>query len=242
MDNRSEGPTAPMPPQVEKASVMEDFMDMLYTPTKVYLRRAAGGTGLQLLIITVLSGLFAFASRSVFSQIFDAEFTRATADAIAKNPQSADAINSMRGIQEKIGMLFTYIGTPLFIFILGFFTWLASKVVSAKLTYGQALTVVTLAWIPRLVGSLAGVLQVVLMDTSNVTTPWALSISPARFLDPATANAKLVALLGGMDVFTIWYTVVVGIGIATIGKVSPAKGYTAAFIIFVLGLLPALMR
>jgi hypothetical protein len=239
----TDGPTAPMAPTGEKASVIEDFMDILYSPTKVFARRAASGYGTHLLIIAVLAGLFAFASRGVFSQIFDAEFTRATAKAMAANPKiTADQMNTMRGIQEKVAMIATYIGTPIFIFVLAFFTWLAAKIVSAKITYQQAVLVVTLAWIPRMVGSLVGTLQVVLMDTSNITTPWQLSASAARFMDADTANPKIVALAGGFDVFTLWYTVVAGIGIATIAKVSPAKGYTAAFIIFVLGLLPALMR
>jgi hypothetical protein len=238
-----EGPTVPMNPQGgEKASLVEDFMDILYAPTKVFTRRAGGGFGTHLLIITVLAGLFAFAGRGVFSQIFDAEFQRGVAKAMAANPQiTMDQMNSMKGIQEKVAMVFVYIGTPIFIFVLAFFTWIAAMVVGAKVKYTQAVLVVTLAWIPRLVGSLVSTLQIVLMDTSNVVTPWALSASPARFMGD-DANAKVVALAAGFDVFTLWYTVVVGIGLATIAKVAPSRGYAAAVIVFVLGLLPALAR
>jgi hypothetical protein len=243
MDNRvnSESPTAPMSPAGEPASMVEDFMDILYAPTKVFTRRAASGFGMYLLIIAVLAGLFAFAGRGVFSQIFDAEFARSTAKVIEKNPQAAAQVEAMKPMNMKIASLATYIGTPIFIFILGLFTWIAAKIVGAKVTYGQTVLIITLAWIPRLVGSLVSTLQIVLMDTSNVTTPWALSASPARFM-PDTTSQKVIALLGSFDAFSIWYTVVVAIGIAVIGKVSPAKGYVAAFLVFAIGLLPALMR
>ena len=244
MESRAshEGPTMPMNPQPEKASLVEDFMDILYSPTKVFERRSGSGFGTYLLIITVVAGLFAFATRGVFSQIFDAEFQRGAAKAMAANPQiTMDQMNSMRGIQEKIGMVATYIGTPIFIFILAFFTWIAAMITGAKVKYGQAVLVVCLAWIPRLVGSLVGTLQVVLMDTSNVVTPWALGASPARFMAD-DANPKVLALAAGFDLITIWYTVVAGIGLAVLAKSSPAKGYIASFIVFVLGLLPALAR
>lgn len=243
MDNRPshEGPTVPMTPPGEKASLIEDFMDILYAPSKVFARRATSGFGTHLLIIAALAALFAFANRGVFSQIFDAEFTRGAAKAIAANPKiTMDQMNSMRGIQEKIGSLMTYIGTPIFVFFLAFFTWLVAKIVSAPLNYGQAALIVTLAWVPRLVGSLVATLQVVLMDTANMTNMYSLSASPARFMDRDAANPKLFALLGGLDLFAIWYMVVVAIGVATIAKVPRSKGFTVAGIVFLLGFIPVL--
>ena len=243
MDSRPspEAPTAPMEPPVEKASIVEDFMDILYAPTKVFTRRATGGYGTYLLIIAVLSAVFAFANRGVFSQIFDAEFTRATAKAMAANPRiTADQMNSMKGIQEKVASLATYIGTPIFIFVMGFLTWLAAKVASAKVTYAQAVLIVTLAWIPRLMGSLVATIQVVLMDTASLTNMFSLSASPARFMDRDAANPKLFAVMGGLDVFSIWYMVVVAIGIATIAKAPKSRGYIAAGLVFLLGMLPAI--
>ncbi|MEK7401202.1 MAG: YIP1 family protein [Gemmatimonadota bacterium] len=232
-----------MTPPGDKASIAEDFMDILYEPSKVFARRAAGGYGMHLLIIAVLAGLFAFANRGVFEQIFDAEFQRGAAKAMAANPQiTMDQMNSMRGIQEKVAMIATFVGTPIFIFVLAFFTWLAAKIASAKVTYQQAVLIVSLAWIPRLVGSLVATLQVVLMDTASVTNMFSLSASPARFMDPDTSNPKVFGLMGGLDVFSIWYTVVAAIGIATIAKVPRSKGYIASFMVFALAMLPALLR
>ena len=222
----------------EKANIVEDFIDIFYAPSSVFARREKSGFWTHLLIITLLGAIFAFASKSVFSQIFDAEFARGTAKAMAQNPRlTPDMVNSMRPIQEKIASFFVYLGIPLGVFLTAIGVWIATKIVSAKVKFGQAIMISTLAFIPRLVGSLVGVLQVVLMDTTNFTNRYSLSVSPARFMDPDTTNARLFGIMGSLDVFAIWMTVLIGIGIAVIGKVPRNKGYLAAVIVFVLGTL-----
>lgn len=243
MENRpSDGPTAPTTP-AEKASVFEDFIDIFHAPASVFARREKSGFGMQLLIVTVLCALFVFANRGLMSQIFDAEFQRGAAKAMAANPQvTADQMNSMRGIQEKVFGIVQYVTPPLIVFFTAFFVWLAGLVLKTKVTFGQAALIVTLAFIPRLLSFLATTLQVLLMDTSRITSPGAISLSPARFMDPDTSNAKLYAFLGNFDIFAIWYAVVIGIGIAVIAKVPRSKGYVTSAVVFILLSLPALMR
>ena len=218
----------------EKASLVEDFIDIFYAPSTVFARREKSGFWIPLLVITAVSALFAFASRSVFSQIFDAEYSRGVAKAMAKDPRiTQEMMDKMRPIQEGVAAFFVYVGTPVAIFFTALLIWLVAKMFSAKFTYGQSVLITTLAWIPRLVGGLLGVLQVLLMDTTNVTSPYSLSFSPARVLNPDTMNGKLYAILGSFDVFAIWFTVLIGIGIAVIAKVPRARGYTISAIVFV---------
>jgi len=226
------------PPPVEKASVVEDFIDIFHAPASVFARRENGGVGLPLLIVSVLFAALAFASRSVYSQIFDAEFSRRMTQAMAKDPRlTADMVNAMRPVQEKIGSVFVYLGAPLIIFLTAIVVWLVAKALSGKLSFGQSMLVTTLAFIPRLVGSLLGVFQVVLMDTSRFTNPYSLSASPARFMDPDATNPKIFALVGSLDVFAIWMAVLIGIGIAVVGKMPRNKGYLGAAIVFAVGTL-----
>jgi Yip1 domain len=223
------------PPAQEKASIIEDFIDIFYAPSTVFARREKSGFALHLLIITALSALFAFATRSVFSQIFDAEYSRGVAKAMAKDPRiTQEMLDKMRPIQENVASFFVYVGTPVAIFFTALVVWLVAKMFSAKLTYGQSALITTLAWIPRLVGGLLGVLLVLFTDTSNVTSAFSLTFGPARFMNPDTTNAKLYALMGSLDVFAIWYTVLIGIGIAVVAKVPRAKGYAAAAVVFTL--------
>jgi VanZ family protein len=163
------------------------------------------------------------------------------AKAAASNPRiTPDVIETQRAISGKIAMFFMYVGTPVLMLIVAFFAWLMAKVVSAKITYQQAALIVTLAWIPRLVQSLTYTVQMLVMDTTNVTSMYSLSASPARFMDPDTAQRQLYNLMGRLDLFTLWVTFLIGVGIAVIGKVPRTKGYIAAALVWVIGTLPML--
>jgi hypothetical protein len=60
----------------------------------------------------------------------------------------------------------------------------------------------------------------------------------ARFLDPDTTSPLLLALLNRVDVFTIWVTVLLGIGLAITGKIPRGKAMIAAVIVWLIGALP----
>lgn len=229
-------PGAPPQPPPEKASVVEDFVDIFTSPSEVFARREKSGFGLQLLIVSALMALFTFANRGVMSQIFDAMFAKRAAEAMAKNPRlTAEMMESQKGISEGIGTFAGYVGTPVFILVMAIFVWLFAKIFSAKISYGQAALITTLAWIPRLIGSLITTVQVALTDTSAVDNPYDLSASPARFVDEAALGSKVYALLGNLDVFAIWSTILIGIGIAVIAKVPRQRGMLAAVALFIVG-------
>lgn len=235
MENRPDGPTAPMN---EKTSVFEDFTDIFYAPGSVFARRQTSGFGVTLLIVSLIAAVFAFSNRGVMSQIFDAEYDRRIAEMIAKNPQmppqAQEQMASMKPMQLKIQTASAYIATPIWIFMVAFALWLVALITKTRVTYGQAVLVTTLAFIPRQLASLAMTLQVLLTDTSAVTSPYALTLSPARFMDRDTANAKVYALMGSLDAFRIWAAALQGIGIATMAKQPRAKGWLVTGIVFVL--------
>jgi Yip1-like protein len=216
----------------QQSSVVEDFIEIFYAPSRVFARRAGSGYGIPLLIVSVVSAIFAFANRSITSAIFDAEFTRRAAEQMAKNPQiTQEMINQQRGISEAIGSAIFYVAMPILIFVVGFFIWLAAKMVSAKLSYQTAVLIATFAQIPRLLASLLTTVQALVMDTTTVTSQHSVGFSPARFMDAATKK-QILDVVGRFDVFTIWATVLIGIGIAVIAKVPRSKGYTAAAIVW----------
>jgi hypothetical protein len=228
-------------PAPEKASLVEDFIDIFYAPSSVFARREKSSFWPHLLVVTLIAGLFAFANRSVFEQIFDVEFQRGISKAMAENPQITEEIaDQQRAISSKIAGLFQYMGAPTLIFLTALLVWGAARVVSAKITYGQAALIMTLAFIPRLVQALLTTVQMLLMDTSTITSMHSLSFSPARFMDPDTQNRVLLGLMGRLDLFTIWATVLIAIGIAVIGKVTKTKAAIAAGVVWLVASLPLL--
>ena len=235
---------APPAAPVEQASIFEDFIDIFHSPSQVFARRVKSGFGLHLLIVSVVAAGFAFANRGYMAQIWAAEADRGAAKAMAENPQiTPEMMENMRGMQEGMGAFFGYVGTPVIILVMALFVWLAARFIAgAKVTYGQSAMITTLAWIPRLVGMFVTTMQVALMDTSNETSMFGLSLSPARFMDPATANPKLYGLGGSFELFSVWSLILIGIGIAVMGSAPRARAYIAAAVLFVLGTIPLLMR
>ena len=225
-----------MPPKPEKASMFEDFIDIFYAPSRVFARRADASFWAPLLVITLVTAIFAYVNRDVSSAIFDAEYNRAIAKVQQQNPNvSPDQLNAMRGFQEKMVTFFSYVGTPVFIFFVGLFVWISAKIVKAQVDYGQAVLIMSLAWVPRLVQSLLMTIQKLVIDTTTISGQYSFGLSPARFMDADTASKPLLAVLGRFDLFTIWVTILIGIGIAVVGKVPRTKGYIAAAIVFVAG-------
>lgn len=243
METRNESRPAPLTPDTagspgqkpEKASLLEDYIDILYAPSTVFARRARSDFGVHLLIISVVTALLMFANRGVFGQIFDAQYTAGIPEMMAKNPQlTAEQIETGRGIAATFGAIVTYIATPIMILIFSLILWGITAAIGAKLSFKQSALVTTLASVPRVLALIAITIQVAFMDTSNVTHMGQVAVGPSRFMD-IEANRKLYQLATGFDVFTIWNAVLIGIGVAVIGKVSGARAAIAASIIFLLG-------
>lgn len=226
-------PETPTQPIYPKASGVEDVIDIFYTPSTVFARRERTSFWMPYLIVTLVAAVFVFVNRGVFSVVFDAEFHRGAARALASNPRiTQEQLDSMRGMQEKVGHILQYVFTPIFIFFVALFTWLAAKVVSAKVSLEQAMLIVTFAWIPRFVEQVLIAVQNIVFGTDNVTSMASFSFNVARFLDADAVNHRLFTLATRADIFTLWVTLLIAIGVSTIGRVSRAKGYAAAGMVY----------
>ena len=105
---------------------------------------------------------------------------------------------------------------------------LGAKMVGAKVSYAQAVLIVSFAWVPRLVHGLVNTIQKLMMDTTNITSMHSFGFSPARFMDPDSASKAALAIAGRFDLFTIWLTILIGIGISA---------FSTIFIAIIVGLL-----
>jgi hypothetical protein len=229
------GAPAPAP-----ASRWEDFVDIFYAPSAVYARREHSGFGIPMLIVTVLSGLIMLAMFNALAPIFDAEFARGAAAAI-KQGATEQQMAAGRKFGEVVVKVMSFIGPPILMFLSGLFLWLFGKIFGARQTLNAAIMVAAYANVPRLIGTLLGGVQALLTDPANLTSRYSVTLSAARFMDPATASPVLLAVAGRLDLFTLWTTVLLAIGLAVTGKISRGKALAAAFLVWVLGALPELM-
>ena len=226
-------------PPIKPASRWEDFVDIFYAPASVFERRATSGFGIPMLVVTVLLGLIFIANSGVMQPIMDAEFTRGTAAAMKKSPQiTPEMMAKTREMTEKFTKVGVFIFTPIIIFCVGFILWVVGKLVEAKQTFSAAVMVAAYAFVPKVVESVVAGVQGLLLDPATLNGRYKISLGVGRFLDPDAASPMLLALVGRMDVFTIWVTVLLAIGLSATGNIPRRKAIIAGVLMWIIGALP----
>jgi hypothetical protein len=222
------------------ASRWEDFIDIFYAPSSVFARRAASGFLLPMLVVTVLSGALYVMNSGVWSEVMDAEMTRA----MARQSQqlTAEQMQKVRGFSETMAKVGAFVFVPIGIFLTGLMLWVCGKFVEAKQTIRQATMVAAFAFMPRVLEGLVVAVQGLLLAPGSFNGRWKVSLGIGRFLDPDATSPALLALVGRLDLFTIWVTVLLAIGLAVTGNVSRGRAAIAAAIVWVLGALPLLLQ
>jgi len=141
---------APMP------SFWEDVIEIFIHPADVLRRRKDAGMWAPLLFVALTIGIISFATFNTLQPVFEAEFTRNTAKAIAQNPAAAEQMNKFKDMSLTIGRYTLAIIMVISIMVTGVFSWIVSRVVGAKSTFGQMMTIAAWAYFPRILSSIAG--------------------------------------------------------------------------------------
>jgi hypothetical protein len=224
-------------------SRIDDYLDVFVSPTALFTRRSDGKFGQALLVMVILASILFFATKTAMDPIMDAEMAKGMAGALKANPNmTPEQIENAKNIGAKfasIGFVVIVLIAP---FILGTVVWLAAKVVGGALGFAQGITVATFAMFPRLVEAIVNAIQALLMDESKLTSRLSVSLGLGRLLGPATTNAYLLVLAGRIDVFTLWATALIAIGIKVIAKVSTGQAVGAAALVWFIGAIPLLLQ
>jgi hypothetical protein len=228
-------------PEAGKASVFEDFIDIFTSPAEVFQRRMGAGIWIPLLVIVAVTTALFFALRGPMQPAFDAEFARGAARAMAKNPQiTAEMMEKQRSMIEKFSFLFVVIGIPISVALTGLVLWLVGKIFNSTMTVGDGMMVATYAFLPRVISSVATGVIALMTDPSNMKGMYSATVSAGHFLDPDTASHMAVAFAGRVDLFIIWQTILLAIGLSVAGKIPRSQAYIAAALVWVIGALPGL--
>ena len=233
-------PSTPLP---ASAGLWEDFIDIFYAPASVFARRATSGFALPMLVVSILVGVIFLADRGVIMPAFEADYARGAAAAMKKNPQiTAEQMEMARGFTEKFLPIIITLGTPITIFFVGVMLWLVGKLVDAKQSFGASLMVASYSYIPKILGTIAlGILGLVSApEMANGMSR--LTLGLGHFLDPDTTSPALLVVAARIDVFTIWVTVLLAIGLSVTGKIPRSRAAVAAVIVWVLGGLYPLLN
>ena len=225
-----------------RAGLWEDFVDIFYAPSSVFARRSDGQFGMPLLFLVLVGTVLFFLTKNATQPIMDAEFTRQTAAAMRNNPNiTAEQAASSRGFFEMFAPIIFAIGITLSILGTGFVLWLVGKLFDAKESVMAALMIATYSEVPRLVQILTNAAQGLVLSPEKLNSMNSVGFNLARFMDPDNTSQVLIALASRVDLFTIWVTVLLAIGIHVVGKIPKQQAAIVAAITWVVGALPALL-
>ena len=227
-------------PAPAKAGLWEDFVDIFYAPSSVFARRADGKFGMALLFLVIVGTILYFLTRNAIQPMMDAEFARRSADMLRKNPNlTQEQLSSGRNFFEMLGPLFFAIGLAITVLGTGLILWVVGKLFDAKESVAAALMIATYAEVPRIVQILTNAAQGLFMSPESLNSMNAVGFNLARFMDPDKASPVMIALASRVDLFTIWVTVLLAIGLHVVGKIPKQQAGIAAGITWLVGALPA---
>lgn len=233
--------TTPMPAQA-KASVWEDFLDIFYAPSQVYERRKDGKFGLALTLLVIVGALLMYASFKSLEPAYAGEIARGMQQAAEQNPNlTPEQMEAGRGFAGIVMMVSGVLAIPIIVVLSGLALWLLGKLFDSVQSFGQALMVSTYAQVPRfLLGGLLMTIQGFVLDVSSANRVYDVSFSLARFASDGTSELML-AILSRFDVFVIWTTILIGLGLHITGNVPKGKAMIVAALVWILGALPVVL-
>jgi hypothetical protein len=225
------------------AALWEDFIDIFYAPSQVFARRERGSFWIPLIMVTMLTGTLFYLNSGLFQPMFDAEFDRGMAVAMRDNPNiPPEAVERMRGLTSRIGQVAAFVFMPLAIAGVGLVTWLAGKLVEAKQAFRAAFVVSAYSFTPRVLEGVINSIQGLFLDPAQLDGRFRISLGIGRFLDPDTVSPLLIAVVGRLDVFTLWITMLIAIGLSVTGRIPLSRAAIAAAIVWLVGGLPLIIQ
>ncbi len=233
-------PTSPTPEP--PPAVWEDFIDIFFSPSAVFERRKGWSAWPVLLILTVVLVLLFIGWQRTLGPILDVEMQRGMADAMAQNPNlGPEQIEQMRSMGRIFGPIGLALGFPLGVLITTLVAWGLARIFGAAATFATVFGVVVYSQVVRVLQYLVGLAQGFFLDINSMDSIHDISLSAARFMDQPDASSLLVNFAARIDVFTLWATALIAIGLAVTTKLSRGSAWAVAIIVWLLAAIPAVV-
>ncbi len=221
------------------SSRWEDFIDVFIAPVQLFRRRSDGRFGHGLVVLIVVIGVVFFLTRNAMQPILDAEFRRG----MAGNPRmTPEQLETARRIAANFAPVSVIVIMLIATFVLGAVIWLVARMVGGRINYAQGATIATFAYFPRALETIANGAQALLMDEGKLTSRFSVSLGLGRLLDPTTTSGPLLAVLGRVDLFTLWITVLVAVGLKQMTRITTGQAIAGAALVWLIGAIPTLVQ
>lgn len=140
--------------------------------------------------------------------------------------EAIDRMNPNGPFFKIIGYVGALVGPFIILLLLSLIYFIILKIMKSNVEFSNILNVVGLAMLISSVGSILAIVVSILKG--NMT-----GISPGIFLSEESVGEKAFTFLNKIDVFTIWFYVVISIGLTRVAKINMAKSASIVFGLFI---------
>jgi hypothetical protein len=219
-------------------SQMDRVTNTFIAPSKTFedIKRGNRSWWLPFVLMVIVSYIF-----------FAAVYTKIGMQTVSENqirmdPKAEERMSQVppdqREMQMKISVYITegiFAASPLFVLAAGAVIALVlmgtiNFAFGGKATFGSVFAVWMFASLPTIVKTLLGIVVIyagAAPETFNIRNFAPTNV--AAFLNPLETNKALYTFAGWLDIVTIWYMVLMGIGLAAVAGVKRNSGYIAVF-------------
>lgn len=225
-------PQAPEKP----VSRWEDYVDVFFSPSALFRRRADDRLGPPLIILLLASLVIYYLMLPANAAIMD--------QAIAANPQAAQAgqtVRQMGTVIRIVSGVFVPISLLVSLAFAAVFLWLFGRMMEGQLNYRQAMLIATYAGFVYLLAQLATGVVVLLKGSGQLDLVRDLSFGVLRFTGGGGIPATVIPLLRRIDIFPIWQVVIWTIGLAVVARIPRGRAALAAILTTVIVAIPGVI-
>lgn len=217
-------------------AIWEDYVDIFYAPRDVFARRGKNRWMLSLAVLTVVLGILVFAMNELYAPVYQAMI----ADAVRENAPAgltAEEMANYRNIAMMSATIGSIVSFPLMTIVLGFGIWLVGKTFGSIEPLSGGLLIAVYSQFPRLIQTAIMLVQGLIIDVDRMDSMAEAALSPARFF-PGEPSDLLTGAMERFNPFTLWCTVLIGIGLMVRGRLGRTEAALAATVIWLLALFP----
>ena len=216
-------------------------MDIFHAPRSVFARRENGSFWIPMFVVSLALGLIYIANAGVMDPILNAEMNRSLGTTMDDPRMTPEVVERMRSTGATLAKISGFVAIPFVILFMALATWLVGKIVGARQAWHAALVVSAYSYLPRILEGVLNGVQGLFVDSAQLDGRYRLTLGAGRFLDPDTTSSVSVALLGRLDLFTLWVTVLLATGLAVTGRIDRSRAVIAGVLLWVLGVLPGVI-
>lgn len=228
----------PGPPNAGKDSSLGRLPKVLVQPGATFRSIAARPSWvaplvLMALITTALGYLVA--SRIDFEQSLRAQNEKSGGQMSAE--QLDERAETVKKVTPILALVQGLVGAPAFYLVVALLFWVAFKLLGSELTYKASLATTLHALLPTAIAALLAI--PVIWNRASFTPDEARSgaflASNLAYLAPEGTGRVATALLGSVDLFSIWAIILLVIGYRIVARVSRTAAVGVVLAIWLLG-------